>query len=212
MKSCFAFIPVFLSAHLAQATILYDQSTGATNNGWYSDATLPNPQSLGDDFLVTATWDVESIQWLGVYENSTAFADSFLVNVWTTNGAGLPVSPLAFNPGTVARLATGQQTSWGWDIYQYTLPLNAPLSLNPGTFVLEIQNNTPASQRNWAWLTSAGPRFYYHREGTWYQGDAGTLKFKIEGSVVPEPSSAMLLTLAVLGLFSRSRKHWVQLN
>ncbi len=186
------------------AATLYSQ-LGAINNGWYSDASLPSPQALGDTFQATASWRVQSFGWRGVYTDNALPADSFAVNVWATGGDGLPTFTLALDPGAVTRTSTGTVTSWGWNIYEYSLALNQPLLLNPGNYVLEVQDNTPGSTANWAWLTAGGPRFLYHREGTWYAGDFGDPQFSIQGEVVPEPGVAGLVTLAGAAALRRRR-------
>ncbi|MEO0017152.1 MAG: hypothetical protein RLZZ522_435, partial [Verrucomicrobiota bacterium] len=52
---------------------------------------------------------------------------------------------------------------------------------------------------------AGGPRFLYHREGTWYSGDFGDPQFSIQGEVVPEPGVAGLVTLAGAAALRRRR-------
>lgn len=198
----FALSGAWLPLH---AATLYSQ-LGTINNAWYSDASLPSPQALGDTFQATASWSVQTLSWRGVYTDNALPADSFAVNVWATGGNGLPTFTLTLDRGAVTRTATGTQTSWGWNIYEYSLALNQPLLLDPGNYVLEVQDNTPAAAANWAWLTAAGPRFLYHREGSWFAGDFGDPQFSIQGNVVPEPGVAGLLTLAGAAAVGRRRR------
>ena len=187
------------------STTLYSQ-LGTIQNAWYSDASLPYPQALGDNFQTTASWSVQNFGWRGVYTDNALLADTFAVNVWVTGSNGLPTFTLTLDGGAVTRTDTGTQTPWGWNIYDYSLALNRPLLLNPGNYILEVQNNTPGATANWAWITAAGPRFLYHVEGTWYAGDSGDPQFSIQGEVVPEPGVAALLTLVGAAAIGRRRK------
>lgn len=187
------------------STTLYSQ-LGPIQNAWYSDASLPYPQALGDNFQTTASWSVQNFGWRGVYTDNALPADIFAVNVWATGSNGLPTFTLTLDRGAVTRTDTGTQTPWGWNIYDYSLALNQPLLLNPGNYILEVQNNTPGAIANWAWITAAGPQFLYHVEGTWYAGDSGNPQFSIQGEAVPEPGVAALLTLACAAAMGRRRE------
>jgi len=196
------------AAGVVPEIVLHDQMNIAVVNAWYSDSTLPNPQSIGDSFQSTETWSITSLVWRGVYEDNAADVDDdFMVAMWAVTG-GLPSTQISNLPGSIARTSTGSNTSWGWNLFEYTLTLNHPFLLSPGTHVLEVQNQTPGSPKNWAWTTGSGDRFLYHESNHWYAGDFGTPQFQVLGSVVPEVSSASLaLTgLSLVCVLSRSRR------
>ena len=202
-------VSIFLSGGMISnaASVLFEQN-GTIVNGWYSDASLPNPQALGDSFQTVSAWSVAVVTWYGVYSNNSLPADSFTVKIWDTGTSGLPTVVLPLDEGPVTRQATGQNTTWGWAIYEYTMLLNSPLMLaSDTTYVLEVQNDTSGSTQNWAWLTASGPRFLYHREGTWYQGDFGNPLFAIQGQAVPEPATyAAMLGAMALGFVAYRRR------
>jgi hypothetical protein len=171
--------------------VLHDQMNTAVVNAWYSDSTLSNPQSIGDSFQSTEIWSITSIVWRGVYQdNAAGVADDFKVAMWAVSG-GLPSSQISNLPGSVTRTSTGTNVPWGWNLFEYTLTLNQPFILNPGTYVLEVQNQTTDSPKNWAWTTGSGDRFLYHVNDVWYAGDFGNPQFQVIGAVVPEPASAL---------------------
>lgn len=185
--------------------VLHDQMNITIVNAWYSDSTLPNPQSIGDTFQSAETWSITSLVWRGVYQdNAAGVADDFKVAMWAVS-AGLPSSQISNLPGTVTRTATGTNVTWGWNLFEYTLTLNQPLLLNPGTYALEVQNQTTGSTKNWAWTTGSGDRFLYHVGNDWYAGDFGTPQFQVIGSVVPEPASAVFALMGISWVCLRRR-------
>ncbi len=178
-------------------TVLHNQMNGTVVNGWYSDSTLPNPQALGDSFPSDEIWSITSLVWRGVYEdNASGVVDNFKAAMWAVSG-GLPSSEISNLPGSVIRTSTGTNTSWGWNLFEYTLTLNHPFLLNPGTHVLEVQNQTTTSPMNWAWTTGVGNQFLYHISDFWYAGDYGNLQFQVIGAVVPEPASALFALIGI---------------
>ena len=201
------FTPAALNAAgTVTEVVLHDQMNIPVVNAWYSDSTLPNPQSIGDSFQSTETWSITSLVWRGVYQDDAAgVADDFKLAMWAVSG-GLPSSQISNLPGSVTRIATGTTVPWGWNLFEYTLTLNQPLLLNPGTHVFEVQNQTTGSPKNWAWTTGSGDRFLYHSGGTWYAGDFGTPQFQVIGSVVPEVSSSLLALMGASWVFVRLRR------
>lgn len=199
---------LWLSTFLQAATvfpsgILYDQTHAPINNAWYSDASLRYPQSIGDDFSVNGTWLVERISWLGGYDNNVDISDEFSTSIWSVDSSGIPNSVMLEDVGTIARISTGRQTFWGWDIYEYTWSFPLEFILSDGVYMFEVQNDTSSVPENWGWMTGSGPNFYYYYKDNpgvqWLSsGNGGATQFKVEGQVVPEVETSLLVLFAGL--------------
>lgn len=115
-------------------------------------------QTLADNFLLTSTSTITQIRIWGTYRpTGTAPAiDNFTV-IFHSDSAGLPGAAISTqNNVPVGRQATGNTISTGGSEYVYTLTLTTPVTLTPGTYWVEIFNDTPAdTDDNFSWETGA---------------------------------------------------------
>jgi len=116
------------------------------------------PQSLAENFVLNSTVNVTRITIWGVYIGTgtpTPLTDKFTV-IFHTDSAGLPGVPISTqNNVPVISQATGL-TFGGRAEYIFYLTLMTPVTLTPGTYWVEIYNDTTADADNiFAWETGA---------------------------------------------------------
>ena len=109
----------------------------------YYPSDVDVPQSVADNFLVSSTVNIIKIRIWGNYEpTKTAPAtDNFSV-IFHSDAAGLPGAAISTqNNVPVSRQLTGGVIITDPE-YVYTLTLITPVTLSPGTYWVEIYNNT----------------------------------------------------------------------
>jgi len=183
-------------------------------NGYFSDVTTP--QFMADNFIVTTggNFFYDITFWGAYFPGNTPVPDLFTMNVYNDNAGNVGgiVGNLLSNGAADTRAATGVQL-FGVDEYVYTY--RAELDLDPGTYWLEIYNDTTnsAPNDNWFWETGTSDpvggalntAFSQDFGATWSIFDDGQgLAFTITTKPVPEPSS--FGALALLGLFAVRRR------
>jgi hypothetical protein len=119
---------------------------------WGSDP--GDQQSLADNFIVSSTAKVTQIRIWGAYgrTNTAPATDNFTV-IFHADSAGLPGATISTqNNVPVVRQATGG-TVVGFTEYVYTLTLATPVIFTPGTYWVEIYNETASVTDNFGWET-----------------------------------------------------------
>ena len=114
------------------------------------------PQSLAENFVLNSTVNVTRITIWGVYIGTgtpTPLTDNFTV-IFHADSSGLPGIPISTqNNVPVISQATGV-TFGGRAEYIFYLTLVTPVTLTPGTYWVEIYNDTTADTNNiFAWET-----------------------------------------------------------
>jgi len=108
------------------------------------------PQSLAENFVLNSTVNVTRITIWGVYNGTgtpTPSTDNFTV-IFHADSSGLPGIPLSTqNNVPVISQATGG-TVGGSPEYIFYLTLMTPVTLTPGTYWVEIYNDTTADAGN----------------------------------------------------------------
>jgi hypothetical protein len=152
----FLFFPLILVALLgltACETAILNQPPNQSNS-YPSDPGIP--QSLAENFVLNSTVNVTRITIWGVYIGTgtpTPSTDNFTV-IFHADSSGLPGIPISTqNNVPVISQATGG-TVGGSPEYIFYLTLMTPVTLTPGTYWVEIYNDTTADTNNiFAWET-----------------------------------------------------------
>lgn len=111
------------------------------------------PQSVAENFVVSSTVKITQIRIWGNYEpTKTAPATDNFTVIFHTDAAGLPGAAISTqNNVPVSRQLTGGVIITDPE-YVYTLTLITPVTLSPGTYWVEIYNNTTTdTDDNFLW-------------------------------------------------------------
>jgi hypothetical protein len=119
-------------------------------NGYGADCAFP--ETLAEDFQVSATKDICAFTFWGIYLNNTAPPDNFTILVHSDAGA-FP-GGVVYSESNVApsRFYTGINLFGFYNEYQYEWVPATTLRLSPGTYWLEIYNCTGSDV--WYWETA----------------------------------------------------------
>lgn len=211
-----------LTAPLSQgASVLFDNGDPGFGNGFVSDPGYPI--QYGNDFTFSGPATIKGISWFGSYKMPTPTSsnvvgpDNFSIQIFTTDRGAPSMTPLWSLTGLAAsRSDTGTGLPFpGTEMYSYGLSTPA-ISLQGGTYLLSIINQTTPGDNWWLWSWSNQSfqpnKAIYFRAG---DGDAWTgpfttqVSFKLLGddspsdpigeSPVPEPRISELATFGLLG-------------
>lgn len=114
------------------------------------------PQSLAENFVLNSTVKVTRITIWGVYVGTgipTPSTDNFTV-IFHTNSSDLPGIPISTQHNVPVISQTTGGNVGGRPEYIFYLTLVTPVNLTPGTYWVEIYNDTTADTNNiFAWET-----------------------------------------------------------
>ncbi|MBD2075059.1 PTPA-CTERM sorting domain-containing protein [Phormidium sp. FACHB-592] len=189
----------------AQAAVLFNN--GAPNFQLAIESDFALPVEAGDDFTLTSSNDVTKITWSGLYAAGQAVSvtptiDQFSVRIFEFLNDRPAVSPIiAFNDISVARASNPQSVFF----YNYSFAPSQPFTLQAGSYLLSIVNNTEAdASLNWFWAASNenGNDLGRFQPGDQWFVDVNTaeLSFAIEGNSKSVPTPALLPGLIGLGM------------
>lgn len=134
------------------ATVVLNQPPNGVD-AYISDSDYP--QSLADNFLVSSAVKITQIRIWGMYSitHTPSATDNFTV-IFHADSAGLPGAAISTqNNVPVTRQATGGTVYGSYAEYVYTLNLATPVNLGPGTYWVEIYNDTTADTNYFGWET-----------------------------------------------------------
>lgn len=195
----------------AFADVIYDNGGPDGVTAWFSDPSYADFRNADDFVLECGASVITDIHWWGVYisENTQPASNDFTINIYdTAAGANLPgTSVYTNNAGNVIGVDSGMDMQGTWDIYYYSIFVDAiPLSAGT-TYWLEIMNDTPNDPVSWAWTASSQMGSHaWGNNGVW-QNDFDEMAFKLTDDVpVPEPGTLFLLGLGVMCLAGTRRK------
>jgi len=140
----------------AGADIVLDQSPDQIT-AFFTD--VAQPQAEGEGFVLTEETTIDEIRFWGGYfaGNTPIDPDDFTV-IFHLDAAGLPganAAPPESGLAAACRVATGASIGAS-DEYVYLLQLTSPVTLSPGTYWLEIFNDTTANPNNvFGWESGA---------------------------------------------------------
>lgn len=129
-----------------------------TVNGYFSDPHCDwcgaGQQSLADNFTLAGFATIQQIVvWGGYFPNNIAnLVDDFTV-IFREDAGGLPGAIIATEKSVPYSRATTGVTLFGVNEYEYQLMLNLPISLPPGSYWLEIFNDTFGNPDSFFWET-----------------------------------------------------------
>lgn len=189
--------------------IFYCQAFDGTGNAYSSQNdtnSLGNFATVYDNFTLTATWDVESVHWVGEYFNPP---NQGPITAWTltfyANNAGQPGNPIASGvfPGNGNETFLG--TFGGFPTYMYSLEFGS-FDMGPGTYWLSVVPDLGFPPQ-WGWSSGIGG------DGISYQDFFGTrsqlavdMAFALDGRPVPEPGIIFMLGAGALGTLGVIRR------
>lgn len=153
------FALAFTFAQVAGAqTILIDQQPNQINglmNDFDCDICGTGQQSIAEDFVLAATETIGQIViWGGYFPTNVPLVTDNYTVIFHADAAGIPgavVAPAETNVPTT-RVDTGTDL-FGVDEYQFTLTLANPVTLTPGTYWVEIYNDSTGSAETVFWET-----------------------------------------------------------
>jgi hypothetical protein len=126
-------------------TVLLNQSPDRFS-AYYDDP--DQPQTVAENFILNSTSTIIQIRIWGCYvSHNITGADNFSVIFHANSGSNLPGAVISAQHS----VPTSRQQTGGPDItgtlteYVYTLTLATPVTLAPGTYWIEIYNDTSSS-------------------------------------------------------------------
>ncbi len=128
--------------------------TGAT----YSDVATPSGNQLAaENFVADELVEIDVLKfWGGYYPNDiTQEPDTFTV-IFRQDDTGLPGAEISRSTHVgPPRLLSGYLATMGVNEYEYTIDLTPDVALGPGTFWVEIYNDTTGNSDSWVWAWGA---------------------------------------------------------
>lgn len=195
----------------AFADVIFDNGGPDGQDAWFSDPVWADFRNADDFVLGSGASVITDIHWWGVYGSGNtqpALNDFTIIIYETAAGANLPGTPFyTNNAGNVTGVDSGMDLINGYDIYYYSIVVDAiPLSAGT-TYWLEILNDTSNDPSAWAWATSSQEGSHAWWNGTW-QSHWAEMAFKLTNDdvPVPEPGTLFLLGLGLMGLAGTRRK------
>lgn len=204
----------------ASQQLYYNAPLITSDLGFFSDARFPEFQA--DDFYVDGElpYSVTSVKWWGRYFKQGAAtavtpegSDNFIIRFFEKDGAGPALSPFtSFTAGAVARVDAGTSGN-GVPLFSFHYSLPNELLLNGGqTYYISIVNfggivDDPVFSILWStpldW--TGHPRWRRTNEANPWQLSGYNTAFQLNGEVVPEPASLLVLGAgaAVFGQFRK---------
>ncbi len=115
---------------------------------WYSDVAAM--QFVAENFVLSGYGWIGSLEFYGGYDGGPP-PDDFKITFYTDAG-GLPGQIINQRTPLVTRTATGLIYPWGANQYEYTVVFDPNKELLPGSYWIEISNDTTATPGSaWYW-------------------------------------------------------------
>jgi hypothetical protein len=145
-------------ASAPDGTILLDQAPNQTN-GLFSDANCDvfcgsGAQVLAENFSLSTAATIETIvMWGGYYTGDIPVDPDVFTVIFLGDAAGLPGAPISTETNVPhSRIQTGV-ILFGVHEWEHTLTLANPVTLAPGSYWIEIYNDTGLGTDDYFWET-----------------------------------------------------------
>ena len=198
----------------ASAEIIFDNGETISLGGVSSDGTTV---TIFDNFVLDPGANtITGIRWWGFYLDQDKVilpTDDFTVFIYADNAGTPAAAPLQTYTNTVDRAPNGT-SSFGIPEYEYFMAID-PLELTAGTtYWLAIANSTQGPVKGeivldspWFWAFSGvqGGDAQAKTPTAWINLRS-EMAFQLEGTVVPEPASIVLMGLGLGTLAWRARQ------
>lgn len=188
-----------LASSAACAATVYDN--GAPDRSW---GTQMSEFQVADDFQLAAGQDISSITFWSLQASAADYSGQLTWGIYSDAG-GSPGSLLQGSTLSLAGVATGQSSGFGYQEYRFDIGVS--FSLAAGHYWLALHNGpaglTTPTDMLWGTSGSAGAGGVYHDGSGWW-GSGNEQAFLLGGSptpAVPEPASGLLFAagLAAVG-------------
>lgn len=214
-SSIFVLVAVILYSTTSFGAAIVDQHPAVTNaaNALFSNLFGPEfQQQIADDFTLDSGATIESVEWSGYFfddsVSGSASTVDFIVRFFAD---GLRTAPFFSENVSATFTQTGTTDGLNDPIYRFSAPLSSPLHLlGSSTYWFSVLDSDPATTVDFAWLESENDfnsiRSSRAAEGMAWVGpfmSSGDQAFSLLGTVVPEPSSVLLMSITMSALAFR---------
>lgn len=169
----------------------------------FADTGNANSSEVADDFTLLADLNViRDIHWWGTYGGSPPANDAFTIKIYNDNAGTVGTLNTTASLSSLVRTATSTTINERV-MYSYDAVVS-DITLTAGTkYWLGISNTSGlGGLQAWAWVVSANSgsgRTFSTSNGTWTANNK-SLAFNLTNTVVPEPATAVLAAISLLGL------------
>jgi hypothetical protein len=156
---------------------------------------------VAEDFTLSSAVDLGTIRFWSIQSAASEYSGSVAWSIFSNSGTQ-PGATLFSGVASVAGVATGGSTGFGYAAYVFDIPVT--LNLGAGTYWLGLHNGplTNTTPREMLWATTAtglgSPGRYL--DGTWV--DSGNAHaFRLESAaIIPEAGTSAMLLAGLAGL------------
>jgi MYXO-CTERM domain-containing protein len=195
------------AASSAQASVIFEQAPNYGGALYADSQGVAASQRIAENFIPDFSASIEQVTWWGS-NNDNVHVNAFTIKFYEDNG-GMPGAHLyTESPSSVASVDTGIDM-FGNDVYQYSVVLNLPVSVDGGTQYWFSVTNATSVSGTWGWTSGDSADVSLagssdHGE-TWWSTFGG-VSMRLEGTVVPAPASLGLAGLAGVAAMRRRRR------